>query len=634
MGKTRNSANLVSDNNIFVDIANDRVGIGSTLPSFKLDVSGDINLSGTLNQNGSPFVASRWTSGSSNDIFRLNGNVGIGTTNPRFTLEVGAVGSSGTSLFVNGDARVTGILSIGTSSITLDPSDSSIKLSSDTVIRRDNSTGDVRFLDNSGDLKKIIVSEITVGTGITLNGTTGIISATSFYAGGSEITAGGGTTYADDLLLDSKSFNMQDESKYLNDMNLDAYMQPFRVRGLDTATEAFFGLNLATRQGSSTGYMSHTAVLFSVNQTTGAITKKGSASLYNTSITYDYSTFVGTSDEWSGRYTYSGNIPRSGSSAHQYGYNQGLVNWNGSSVSVTGTNVVDGTYYPGGNNRETSSYVSPSERRYGGAATHILAMYNTSSKAIPIQHRYNYSTSSINAAVSQGTIISASTITSTNYTVRHFWQWDVTNEPYYDYFFSQPEGLFARTRSSGSWSLFQSGGLDQQSTVFHLSNGNIIVYYSGAAYMVTSGGTKTTLTASGTINAGAEVARYQSQGNCTAVMNIGEDEWLVAGIGGGWFWKFTINPTTGVVTESNKLQSLSVLFSIVGGTQSAYKTGWQSVTGAGNYSSQMFTFGNENVSGYGYGRSKLIYIGGSDSTELLYAASYDISGIVETLTYP
>ena len=634
MGKTRNSANLVSDNNIFVDIANDRVGIGSTLPSFKLDVSGDINLSGTLNQNGSPFVASRWTSGSSNDIFRLNGNVGIGTTNPRFTLEVGAVGSSGTSLFVNGDARVTGILSIGTSSITLDPSDSSIKLSSDTVIRRDNSTGDVRFLDNSGDLKKIIVSEITVGTGITLNGTTGIISATSFYAGGSEITAGGGTTYADDLLLDFKSFNMQDESKYLTDMNLDAYMQPFRVRGLDTATEAFFGLNLATRQGSSTGYMSHTAVLFSVNQTTGAITKKGSASLYNTSITYDYSTFVGTSDEWSGRYTYSGNIPRSGSSGHQYGYNQGLVNWNGSSVTVTGTNVYDANYYPGGNNRETSSYVSPSERRYGGAATHILPMYNTSSRAIPIQHRYNYSTSSINAAVSQGTIISASTITSTNYTVRHFWQWDVTNEPYYDYFFSQPEGLFARTRSSGSWSLFQSGGLDQQSTVFHLSNGNIIVYYSGAAYMVTSGGTKTTLTASGTINAGAEVARYSSYGNCTAVMNIGEDEWLVAGIGGGWFWKFTINPTTGVVTESNKLQSLSVLFSVVGGYLSAYKTGWQSITGAGNYSSQMFTFGNENVSGYGYGRSKLIYIGGSDSTDLLYAASYDISGIVETLTYP
>ena len=625
MGKTRQSSNLVSDNNIHSDITNNRIGICNTTPSYNLDVTGDINFSGTLYQNGEEFVSGGGLS-----------TVGFSTGYGLHIDPVGAGVTYSEDLVVVGNARVTGILSIGTSSIVLDSSDNSIRLSSDTVIRRDNSTGDVRFLDNSGNLKKIIVSEITVGTGITLNGTTGIISATSFYAGGSEITAGGGgggTTYADDLLLDFKSFNMQDESKYLTDMNLDAYMQPFRVRGLDTATEAFFGLNLATRQGSSTGNMSHTAVLFSVNQTTGAITKKGSASLYNTSINYDYSTFVATSDEWSGRYTYSGNIPRSGSSGHQYGYNQGLVNWNGSSVTVTGTNTYNASYYPGGNHRETSAYVAPSERRYGGAATHILPMYNTSSRAIPIQHRYNYSTSSISAAVSHGTVISASTITSTNYTVRHFWQWDVTNEPYYDYFHSMPEGLYARTRSNGSWSLFQSGGLSDQSSVFHLSNGNIIVYYSGSAYMVTSGGSKTTLTASGTINAGADLARYSSYGNCTAVMNVGEDEWLVAGIGGGWFWKFTINPTTGVVTESNRLQSLSVLFSIVGGTEAAYKTGWQSISGAGNYSSQMFTFGNENVSGYGYGKSKLIYIGGSNSADLLYAASYDISGIVETLTY-
>jgi hypothetical protein len=46
-------------------------------------------------------------------------NIGIGTTNPRFLLEVGSIGTSGTSLYVNGNARVVGILTVGNSSITL-----------------------------------------------------------------------------------------------------------------------------------------------------------------------------------------------------------------------------------------------------------------------------------------------------------------------------------------------------------------------------------------------------------------------------------------------------------------------------------------------------------------------------------
>jgi hypothetical protein len=81
-------------------------------------------------------------------------NVGIGTTNSRFALEVGAVGASGTTLFVNGDARVTGIVTIGPASITLNG----------------------------------ITNVINVGTGITLNGSTGIISATAIVLGGTTLT--------------------------------------------------------------------------------------------------------------------------------------------------------------------------------------------------------------------------------------------------------------------------------------------------------------------------------------------------------------------------------------------------------------------------------------------------------------
>jgi hypothetical protein len=89
MDKTRQSANLVSENNIFSDITNNKIGIGTTDPQYTLDVLGDINFSGSLNQGGSSFVASRWTAGTGDDIYRLNGDVGIGTTNPQGSLQVG-----------------------------------------------------------------------------------------------------------------------------------------------------------------------------------------------------------------------------------------------------------------------------------------------------------------------------------------------------------------------------------------------------------------------------------------------------------------------------------------------------------------------------------------------------------------
>jgi hypothetical protein len=87
-------------------------------------------------------------------IHTLSKNVGIGTTNPRFTLEVGAVGASGTTLFVNGDARVTGIVTIGPASITLNG----------------------------------ISNIINVGSGVTINGSTGTINATSINLGGTTLT--------------------------------------------------------------------------------------------------------------------------------------------------------------------------------------------------------------------------------------------------------------------------------------------------------------------------------------------------------------------------------------------------------------------------------------------------------------
>ena len=86
--RTRYTANLVSDSNLYVDISTDRVGVGSTTPQYKLDIIGDVNVTGFFRQNGSITVSSRWTSGIGDDIYKLNGDVGIGTTNPTAKLEV------------------------------------------------------------------------------------------------------------------------------------------------------------------------------------------------------------------------------------------------------------------------------------------------------------------------------------------------------------------------------------------------------------------------------------------------------------------------------------------------------------------------------------------------------------------
>jgi len=72
-------------------------------------------------------------------IFTDSAAVGLGTTNPRFQTEIGYVGAAGTQLWVNGNARVTGILTVGDSSIIIDGVNDQIRigagftLSADTV---------------------------------------------------------------------------------------------------------------------------------------------------------------------------------------------------------------------------------------------------------------------------------------------------------------------------------------------------------------------------------------------------------------------------------------------------------------------------------------------------------------------
>ena len=100
-------------------------------------------------------------------------SVGIGTVDPRYTLEVGAVGASGTSLWVNGDARITGILTVGESSVTIDGQNNTIGIGTGTVISETGITvGVITAISFTGSLTGA-ASSVTV--------TNSVSTTTTYY---------------------------------------------------------------------------------------------------------------------------------------------------------------------------------------------------------------------------------------------------------------------------------------------------------------------------------------------------------------------------------------------------------------------------------------------------------------------
>ena len=63
-----------------------QVGIGKTNPAYAMDITGDLNFTGTFRQNGTPYIGSQWTGTTS---LYFVGNVGINTTSVANPLTVG-----------------------------------------------------------------------------------------------------------------------------------------------------------------------------------------------------------------------------------------------------------------------------------------------------------------------------------------------------------------------------------------------------------------------------------------------------------------------------------------------------------------------------------------------------------------
>jgi len=129
---------------------------GNLTVGTNLTVGGYISAGGSI--TGSVFYGdgSNLTGIAATDNVRTNTLVVSGVSTLGSSTGIGTVyvGLGSTALYVEGDARITGILTVGTSSITLD--------------------GNTNIAN--------------VGTGVTIYGNTGIVSATTFYGDGSNLS--------------------------------------------------------------------------------------------------------------------------------------------------------------------------------------------------------------------------------------------------------------------------------------------------------------------------------------------------------------------------------------------------------------------------------------------------------------
>ena len=168
------------------------VGIGTTNPQYKLDVNGNTNIVGLLTVGGSINASSfflngnalvdatvdRWSSGTGSDIYRLDGNIGIGTsvTTQKLTISGGISASGNISASgITTASRFISTVSTGTAPFTVTSTTEVTNLNA-SLLRGGIPGQNINSFDivTRGDTQTLTNKTLTLpifgGTGVVFNG--------------------------------------------------------------------------------------------------------------------------------------------------------------------------------------------------------------------------------------------------------------------------------------------------------------------------------------------------------------------------------------------------------------------------------------------------------------------------------
>ena len=195
------------------------------------EVRGDLEITDKIYHRGDTDTAIRFPAGNTftvetggDERVRINNTgVGIGTTIPGFLLEVGNTGSAGTSVYIHGDTRVTGILSVGQGTITLDPNQDMIKLGALTM-HRDSGTGDALLMHTSGGYAPFRANEYLVGVTTVIDSNRNFTGVNANFSGIVTFSSGFGTdvSFPDNV---KAKFGAGDDLKIYHKDNGNSFIQ-------------------------------------------------------------------------------------------------------------------------------------------------------------------------------------------------------------------------------------------------------------------------------------------------------------------------------------------------------------------------------------------------------------------------